>query len=192
MTASRTVKTLSALLVAMTLGALVLWGLETQPVRPTAQPLAVLGPSSAGAGEVVYGTPIPLQPVQWRYVVVHASAGGTGRVADGCHFLIAPGLDGDWRITATGHWHHQRAGRHIGGYWREGSVGVCLVGDFSRRPPPAEPFRLLVELVNTLQEACRISPDRVYLQRDLVAGSSSPGEAFPAERFSARLLPVQP
>ena len=189
---SRTVKTLTALLSAMTFGALVLMVLETEPIRPTAQPLAVLSPPPAGTAQVVYDTTVPLQAIQWRYVVVHAAARPTDAIARKCHFLVAGDGQGGWAVTATDHWLHQRDGGHVGGFWRGNSVGICLLGDFSRRRPTDGQFALLIDLVNTLQEICRVSADRIYLHSDLVARSSSPGAAFPAAEFSARLLRPQP
>jgi len=189
---SRTVKTLTTLLVAMTLGALVLMFLETEPIRPTAQPLAVLSPPPAGAAQVVYDTTVPLQAIRWRYVVVHAAARSSDPIAAKCHFLISGDGRGGWSVLATDHWLRQRDGGHVGGFWRGSSVGICLEGDFSRRRPADGQFALLVDLVNTLQEICRVSADRIYLHSDLVARSSSPGAAFPAAEFSARLLRPQP
>ena len=191
MAASRTVKTLSALFVAMTFGALVLMILETEPIRPTAQPLAVLGPPPAGAAQAVYETTTPLEAGRWRHVVVHASPHSSDPLARQCHFQVRPDGRGRWQVASTAFWRRQRRGGHIGGYWADSSIGVCLVGDFSRRPPTPEQFERLVDLVNTIQEVCRISADRVYLHRDLVAASSSPGVAFPDATFSARLLRPQ-
>jgi len=185
---SRTVKTLMALLVAMTLGSLALRVLDTDPVRPTAQPLTVLTPSPSSAARILRQTRVPLQAIQWRYVVVHASPLRTSGVASRCHFLVEADGEGGWKVTAADPWLDQRAGGHIGGIWRDSSIGICLIGDFSRRGPPRGQFACLMDLVNALQEACRISADRVYLHSDLVARSTSPGAAFPAGEFSARLL----
>jgi hypothetical protein len=181
---SRTVRKLTFLLIAMTFGVLALMLLETEPVHPNAQPLAVLAPPPAGAGKVVYETRVPLQAVKWRYMVVHAAPTSSARPAASCHFIV----DAEGDIQATAHWIGQRDAAHVGGFWREHSIGVCLVGDFSRHRPAAGQFARLVELVNTLQEVCRIPAGRVYLHSDLVAYSGSPGAAFPAEEFSARLL----
>jgi len=188
---SRTVKTLTALLVAMTLGALALMVLETDPIRPTAPPLAVLTPSPSGAARIIQETRVPLQAIKWRYVVVHASRSPMSETARKCHFLVEADGEDAWKITATDPWLDQREGGHIGGFWRDSSIGICLIGDFSRRRPVQGQFASLIDLVNALQEACRISADRVYLHSDLVARSSSPGAAFPAAEFSARLLPLQ-
>ncbi len=189
MASSRTVKTLGALLIAMTLGALALMVLETEPIRPLAQPLAVVQPLPAGVGHLVYETTSELRPARWQHVVVHASPRADTPLARGCHFLVT--ADGGGRVVATDLWRSQRPGGHIGGYWRKAGIGVCLIGDFSRRGPAGEQFESAVDLVNTLQETCRIPADRVYLQQDIVPGSGNPGRAFPARRFSARLLRPQ-
>lgn len=173
---------------AMTVGAIALMVLETEPVRPTAHPLEVVGPPPAGAGKVVYDTRVPLQAILWRNVVIHASPARSDRLARGCHFVIDPASSGDARIAATEYWRSQRAGTHIGRPWQDSSIGICLIGDFSRRPPTRRQFDALVELVHLLQGTCNISADHVYLHSDLVARSASPGPAFPAEELSARLL----
>lgn len=188
MSSSRTVKTLAALVAAMTLGAISLMVLETEPARPTAQPLAVVAPPPAGAGKVVYETRIPIQPAKWRNMVIHSSLGPASQIARECHFLVDRGPDGHWQVVPTENWDNQRETRHIGGIWRDSSIGICLIGDFAQQQPPRAQMSALVELVHVLQDVCRVSADRVYLYSDLVARTSSPGAAFPASAFSAELL----
>ena len=188
MSGSRTVKTLTALFVSMTFGALALMVMETPPISVTAQPLAVLSPPPAGAAEVVYDTAAAISRGKWTYVVVHSAADRSSPVAQGCHFIVDRDNTGAWRVIATENWRKQRDGQHIAGYWQPQSVGVCIIGDFSAQKPDKGQFDCLVELVNALQEVCRIPADKVYLMSDLDARSTSPGQFFPAARFSARLL----
>lgn len=188
MGSSRTVKTLTVLLIAMTFGAIGLMILETEPVRPTAPVLEVLAPPPAGAGKVVYETRAPLRVGAWQSLVIHAAPKPTARLAEGCHFQIRPLPAGGCDVLATDHWQKQRPGRHIGGPWRDNSIGICLIGGFSRRRPAREQMASLIDLTHTLQEACGIPAERVYLHSDLVARSASPGAAFPAAEFSASLL----
>jgi len=185
---SRTVKTLTALFVSMTLGALVLMLMETPPISATAQPLTVLAPPPAGAARTVHETASPIARGQWSAVVVHAAPSLADPVAQGCHFVIDRGPDGAWQVHASDAWRAQQAGRHVAGPWQERSIGVCLIGDFSTERPGAAQFDSLVELVNALQEICLIPADKVYLVSDLDARSTSPGRFFPAAKFSARLL----
>jgi len=188
---SRTVRTLTALLVAMTLGVMVLMILETEPVRPTAQPLAVLNPPPDGPGQVVYETRAAIQTYKWRHVIVHSAPAATAPPAAECHFLVLAGPDGRGHVASTARWLDQQEGRHIDDLWQESSIGVCLIGDFSHYPPGRGQFDSLVDLVHSLQELCDIPADRVYLHSDLVARSASPGRAFPNAAFAARLLGPQ-
>jgi len=185
---SRTVKTLTALFVSMTFGALALMMMETPPISATAQPLAVLSPPPTGAAEVVYDTAAAISRSQWTYVIVHSAADRSSPVAQGCHFIVDRDNTGAWRVIATDNWRKQQSGQHISGFWQPQSVGVCIIGDFSTQKPDKGQFDCLVELVNALQEVCRIPADKVYLMSDLDARSTSPGRFFPAAKFSARLL----
>jgi hypothetical protein len=65
-------------------------------------------------------------------------------------------------------------------------------GDFMFDPPSEKQFEMLTALVRTLQQACDIPADRVYLHGELVPQSRSPGEAFPVEQFNRRLLSPRP
>ncbi len=185
---SRTVKTLTALFVSMTFGALALMLMETEPISARVQSLSSVAPPPAGAAEVVYDTGGAIRADRWTYVVVHSAPSPTSPVALACHFTVDRDKDGKWRVQATENWRAQRDGRHVAGYWRAKSIGVCIVGDFSRSQPTRKQFDCLTKLVNALQEVCRIPADRVYLISDLDARSCSPGRFFPAARFSARLL----
>jgi len=192
---SRTVKTLTALFVSMTFGALALMMMETPPISATAQPLAVLSPPPAGVAEVVYDTAAAISRGKWMHVVVHSAADRSSPVAQGCHFIVDRDDSGAWRVTATENWRSQQDGQQIGGFWslllanmQLHSVSVCIIGDFSAQKPDKGQFDCLVELVNALQDICRIPADKVYLMSDLDARSTSPGQFFPAAKFSARLL----
>jgi hypothetical protein len=187
---SRTVKTLAVLFVAMTLGALALMLLEPEPVRPTPSALAVLSSPPAGATQLIGQTQAPLQPAKWGSVLVHAAREESSEPAKDCHFIVAPDGNGGWKVSATDHWIRQEPGPYVQRVWRADSVGVCLIGDFSRTPPKAAQFELLVQLVNALQDTCRFSADHVYLLSDIDPRSSSPGAAFPAAKLSARLRPL--
>lgn len=191
MAGSRTVRTLTALLVAMTLGAFVLMLLETAPLRPSASYLAAVAPSP-GSDEAIFETDVPLQPLKWRNIVVHSSASAHSGLAERTHFVIGPGADAASPvIRATPLWKRQAEGHHVYVPWRDfnaDSVGICLVGDFSRRGPTEAQLRVLIRLVQALQRTFRIAADRVYLHSDLDPGSGSPGRAFPGEAFTERLL----
>ena len=193
MAGSRTIKVLTALLITMTLGALVLMALETSPIRGERSPAVLVGLATSdeiGSDRVIFATDVPVQPVKWRNVVLHATGGERMGVAERCHFVIAS-VEG--RISSTPLWKRQMQGHHVpvpGRDWNADSIGVCLAGDFSRTPPTEAQMHSLLSLVRRLQEHFRIAPDRVYLYRDIVSRSASPGQAFPEEQFTDALVPA--
>jgi len=188
MLGSRTIKTLTALLLSMTVGAFALMLLETAPVRPSAQQLAAVSLPENQAGQLVRQTAVPIQPIKWRNIVIHGSQAEGQDIAERCHFVVHP----DGKLLATGLWERQQSGHHVfvpGRDFNADSIGICLQGEFSTSAPEATQVTALVELARTLQKALTIPTERVYLYSDLDSLSRSPGAAFPAESFDRRLLP---
>jgi len=177
-----------SLLVAMTVGAIVLTALQTSPIRPNSSELAQIGePGQRGAAEAAFDTDVPMQPTKWRNVVLHGSAAERGQIADQCHFVIGEG----GAVVVTGRWKQQVSGNHVqagGRDWNADSIGICLMGDLDRQGPSRKQYQSLLLLVGTLQQYFNISADHVYLYRHLNARTRSPGEAFPAEDFASCLL----
>ena len=189
---ARTVKTLTFLLAAMTVGAFLVMLMETAPIRPSAEPLAAYGTTDGRqTADVIRPRNFPLQHAKWQNIVVHTT-GAEGRdVARRSHFIISPRNDGKRAIHATELWHNQMAGNHV--YipdrdFNADSIGICLQGDFAHQPPSATQFQALIDLVRDLQRTCAIEPANVYLHRDLDPRSPSPGRSFPARAFSRNLL----
>jgi len=175
----------------MTAGAYLLMLMESAPIRPPARSLAALAASGAGAGKVVADTDVPLQPAKWRNIIVHAHEGEPAETSRRMHFVIRPGSSGTLVVEGTDLWKRQADGHHVYVPWRDfnaDSIGICLIGRFSRRPPTDEQFQLLIDLVRTLQSTFRIPGDQVYLHSDLDGRSVSPGRAFPARTFTESLL----
>jgi len=187
MPGSRTIKTLTALVVSLTIGAFALMMLETAPVEAPAQHLAAVEAGNTEAGKVVRRTAVPLQPIKWRNIILHGSAAERGDILDRVHFLVAD----DGAIQPTLLWQRQQSGHHAyvaGRDFNADSIGICLIGDYSRRGPERRQFEAVADLTTTLQRMFRIPADRVYLQSDLERGRPSPGPAFPAARFNEMLL----
>jgi N-acetylmuramoyl-L-alanine amidase-like protein len=177
---ARTTKVLGALLASMTIGALLLMAMESEPPRPSGNNMAsvtgaVLAPSwSAGR--------------PWRRIVVHSSD-GNDTMPRRCHFIIHSNAGGN-RIQQTELWKKQDAGHHIyvpGHDFNSDSIGVCIMGEFSTQPPSRQQFEALISLVNELQQKNKIPADSVYLQSELNPDRHLPGKAFPVGRFNARL-----
>ena len=149
---------------------------------------------------------IPLYPnPQWTYIVIHHSATtkGNARTLDrihrkrgftnglGYHFVIDNGTVGrrDGQIEVGRRWTRQEKGAHCdAGGMNDHGIGICLVGDFTTRPPSAAEMRSLLALVNSLRRYYRIPPSRVIRHRD-VAGkhTACPGDRFPWVEFKRQL-----
>lgn len=189
MLGSRTIKSLTALVASMTVGTLVLMLLETAPIRPSDDAsLAAVSSDSQKTGQQVFSTQVPVKSDTWRNVVIHATGHEGAAIAEQCHFVLSADGSG---FTATDLWRRQVAGSHIfapGRDWNSDTIGICLDGDFMFDAPAERQFELLTSLVRTVQQACDIPADRVYLHGELVPHSRSPGEAFPNEAFNRRLL----
>jgi len=189
MASSRTIKTLTALLAAMTVGVFTLMLMETEPYQPVVS-LAAVGAGSPPAA-VISDTEAPIQANRWRNIVVHATGAEGIGIIEQCHFVLTSDGSGRTVLASTALWRAQQTGRqtrHLGEQFNAASVGVCIVGDFSTDPPTAEQFNELITLVKCLQKSFRIGYDRVYLLGDIDPPSRSPGDAFPARAFEQHLI----
>ena len=192
MSGSRTIKTLVALLGALTIGTIVLMALETDPIHPKVRSLIAAEAPSEDYASLIGRTEGEFHPHRWNNIVIHSSGGGSGDIIGKSHFVVEQNVDtGRQRVRATDLWRGQRPSRHIAGpndHFNTNSIAICLVGDFGRRQPAKEQFLDLVRLVVTLQCAGKITGDHVYLCRDLDTRTYCPGQAFPARAFNACLL----
>jgi hypothetical protein len=191
MASERTVKTLTALLAAMTAGAFALMLMESDTVRRPAEPLAAYGTTDGlPADAVPQPEAIALQKAKWDKIIVHSTGAEGDAIAQRCHFVIAEGPNGEPVIHATELWHNQMAGNHVhtpDQNYNADSIGICLLGDYTHQPPTEAVFEKLIALTTGLQRLCDIESGSVFLFRSLAA-SNSPGRAFPARAFEARLL----
>lgn len=189
MGSSRTVKTLTVLLAAMTVGVFVLMLMETEPYQPpvSLSAMAVGSPVSA----LISDTAVPVRGAKWRSIVIHSTGAEGAQVASQCHFILSRADDGKIELQSTSLWRSQQAGEQtgrLGEDFNSGSIGVCLVGDFSASSPGSQQFNQLMELVKSLQKHFHIGFDRVYLLSDIDPLSRSPGDAFPARAFEQHLI----
>ena len=196
MAGSRTMKTLGALVVAMTLGSITLILMETAPIRPPVTNLSAVATPTDESAQAVWRTDEPIKIAKWRNIVVHTSAEPLDVDFD-CHFVVDRTARPDGGlIRATTLWNRQLVGNHIfnTGYdWNADSIAILVVGNFSRTAPGAEQTQALTRLVRSLQQTCGIPAERVYLARDIDPRCGSPGPAFPAGQFNASLVrPASP
>jgi hypothetical protein len=192
---SRTIKTLAALLAAMTAGAISLMVLERKPLPPnTATPAVALVANSDNIAEIIANSKdVPLSADLWHKIIIHTT--GSDEIVDiakRCHFVIKKCGDSDeCTIEATNLWRQQMPGRHVlvtGFDHNFDSIAICLEGDFAQEAPTAAQFDALVRLVQSLQGTFGIGPSKVYLHRDVDARSKSPGDSFPTDKFTDSLL----
>lgn len=192
---SRAVKTLSLLVAAMTAGTIALMLMETPPIRPTRSHLAAATPPADSLGPV-FDSRVPFQPLKWRNIVLHASTDPRGKILSGCHFVLdMREADADPKILSTPRWKDQTDGRHVfvrGVNWNDSSIGLCLVGDFSRRGPSPRQMKTLLALTRKIQRRFGIPRDNVYLAADIGQAETSPGPAFPREKLDAQLIRAVP
>ncbi|NLF32467.1 MAG: N-acetylmuramoyl-L-alanine amidase [Planctomycetes bacterium] len=195
---SRTIKTLAALLAALTVGTFVLLALETRPAQPgSLPPLTALLPRDGAILSEIASTAVAVPRDRWRNIVIHDSVCSMDMnpTAD-CHFVIYGPASGalDGTVRATPRWHQQARGNHVsvpGHDYDAVSIGICLEGDLVAATPSPRQIEALANLTQALQRRLSIAPERIYLHSDL-SGTHCPGRRFPLEAFRSGLLPDEP
>lgn len=141
---------------------------------------------------------------RWSTVVIHHSATDKGSAATfdkfhrskgwdelGYHFVIGNGSETpDGLIEVGARWHKQKHGAHCktpDQYFNEHGIGICLVGDFTKRPPTARQMQSLSRLVNYLSYACNIPPDRITTHGLVNPKTQCPGPMFSLGAVRARM-----
>lgn len=66
------------------------------------------------------------------------------------------------------------------------AIGICLVGDFAKTPPPDAQLKKAVQITQMAMDDLRIKKDHVYRHRDL-NDTECPGDAFPWDKFKEML-----
>lgn len=194
MVGSGTIKTLAALVAAMAVGTAVLIAMETAPARPVVPvPLRLSQGEDAGIDlTLIRNIRAPLQYQKWRNIIIHDTGRDGVDVARGCHFVIGSQENpADATIHCTNLWADQLDGNHIympGFSYNENSIGICLMENSAKAAPTPAQIQSLVRLVRTLQAACQIPWDHVYLHSDL-GEAGCPGQFFADEDFRHELLP---
>lgn len=192
---SGTIKTLAALVAALSVGTAVLLLMETGPAKVDVPlPLRALDDSDTqGELTCIHQTEIPIQYLKWRNVVVH-DAGCDGEAAQRrCHFLIgSEDKFGDGRIVSTHLWKSQQAGRHVnvpGTAFDAESIGVRVLSDTRREAPTRKQLAALIHLLRGLQVTFQIPPERVSLHSDWDQ-PNCPGQEFPVQALREGLIPA--
>ena len=143
---------------------------------------------------------------RWRYIIVHHSAtasGGADRFDAahknngwdelGYHFVIGNGSDTrDGQIEVGPRWPKQKHGAHcrVSPYdsneYNEHGIGICLVGDFTNRPPSRAQMRALINLTKGLLKDTHLPASAVHYHRDLDS-TDCPGRHFSYDEYKRAL-----
>lgn len=149
----------------------------------------------------------------WKYIVIHHTATDSGSVESihashlknkdangkpwlgiGYHFVIGNGSGmADGAIEPTFRWRTQIQGAHAGSSnrdYNELGIGICLIGNFEKRPPSPAQQRSARLLVQTLRAAYGISAAGVVPHKDIRASATEcPGKYFPMAALAAEGVP---
>ncbi len=165
-----------------------------------ALPALVATTAGSSSIEAVFNTRKPVEPGQWRAIVIDASGSpfgtpqsidaqhrATGRQGLGSDFIIGNGNGmGDGEIHVGYRWLDQIPGAHTAGaqgeWYNRHAIGIMLVGDGNRKPFTDAQLTRLLDLVAALSREYDIPPARTVLNSD-VAPVSGPGAFFPAAAF---------
>lgn len=150
--------------------------------------------------EAIFETRAAVQDGRWRAIVIDHSASPygtpdsidqahreTGRRGLGSHFVIGNGNGmGDGEVHVGYRWLDQDAGAHTAGpdgdRLNRHGIGICLVGDGSRRSFTDAQLKSLMDLVSALAREYDIPAAQIVLHAD-VAPTDGPGRYFPAASF---------
>jgi len=174
----RVAKVLAALLISMTLGAIVLLALGNNP--PSAGAFSLWSYSKLNPVDTAIASRAPQAPQRWNCIEVYYSntkAGNIEQLASlngltspedlNCHFSICNGLGGrNGQIQPTEKW--QRQWSSIPGktwYGTGQTIRICLIADRNAAPTDSQ-IKRTEALVDRLCRKFNITDEQVYFPND--------------------------
>jgi len=175
----RVVKVLAALLISMTVGAVVLMALGNNP--PSAGPFCLSTYYRLDSVDHALRSQVSQSPQRWNSIEIcfsETKGGNIGRLAAAqglrnaadisCHFVLCNGSGaGDGEIQTTESWQRQRSVPlspiSQGG---DETICICLIGNGVSALPTDYQLKRLEMLLDALCRRFNISADAVYLPRD--------------------------
>lgn len=144
--------------------------------------------------------------IRWQKIVIHHAAApfGSARVIDRMHkdrkfdglgydFVVGNGTgSGDGEVEVGYRWRNQLIGAHArvhpedDNWWNRYSIGIVLVGDFTKSPPTRKQMSSLVRLTRALMSEYGLDASDV-VPHDRVKRTECPGRLFPWDEFIASL-----
>jgi hypothetical protein len=171
----RVVKVLSALVVSMTTGVIVLMALGNN--APLAGPFSLSAYTRLDPIEKAINSIAPQSPERWNSIEIYYSGSKAGNIEQlasleglsnpediNCHFCIYNGLGGEnGRIEPTEKWHRQWSSTPSATWYGSGqTVRICLISDGKNGGPTNYQRRRLTDLVEALSHRFNIKPESVY------------------------------
>lgn len=141
----------------------------------------------------------------WRHIVIHHSGSRAGSAKSfdrfhreernmenglAYHFVIGNGNGmGDGELAIGDRWKRQIHGGHVSSYTlNQISIGICLVGDFSKNKPTTRQMATLEALVRYLMDETHVPVARVTTHTLIHPKHTlCPGKYFPTNDFKAKL-----
>jgi len=167
----RLTKVMLLLIMAMTVGALVLLGLEGKPIKPMPFSLATQGQLTSI--NTAMGTDVGIEPGRWQRLEVsyrtplaqmNLEDGLTGEYATAYHFIISDENSGrDGQIYASDRWTKQLSCLHpTQGPYNRQTIRICLLcRDSGHRTGSDLQAQQLQKLVSNLVKNCQIAAKNV-------------------------------
>lgn len=105
------------------------------------------------------------------------------------HFVVGNGSSsGNGEIEIGNRWVRQINGGHVASdYLNNIAIGICLVGDFNRRPPNQVQMDSLTELITYLRVRCGKSGGKIIIVKGHKEINPKPTDC-PGAKFDLKLL----
>ena len=171
----RVAKVLAALLVSMTVGAVVLMALGNNP--PSAGPFCLSSYYRLNSIEKAVRSRTPQQPGRWNCIEVYYSGTKAGNIEQlaslaglaapediNCHFVICNGLGGeDGAILPTEKWQRQWSGIPGRTWYGSGrTIRICVIADGRTSRTTNSQAKRTQSLVELLCRKFDINPQYIY------------------------------
>jgi N-acetyl-anhydromuramyl-L-alanine amidase AmpD len=105
--------------------------------------------------------------------------------------VIGNGTDTrDGEIEVGSRWLKQKHGAHCktpDNYYNDHGIGICLVGDFSRRSPSPAQMASLARLVQFLMAECGLPASKIFTHGGVTHRTACPGAKFSLASLKGRL-----
>jgi hypothetical protein len=165
----------------------------------------VAAPAPASLAGVIAATRgLNIRRGRWRHIVAHHSGieDGSAKSYDGAHrrrgmenglayhFVIGNGRDsGDGEIEIGSRWRGQLDGGHVRNpSFNASGIGICLVGNFEKRPPGPKQLAAFTALVDWLRIEAPLGGRPAFTVHRLVDRNRTvcPGRHFPYSEMKRR------